>query len=131
MISVQTPRHGYSKFNVLAQPTQPLSLDDTSLERLADLSQQKQWILFTGQCPRPDFAQLSSHQVRCNQIIHMKPSQTQSEVDIVTKAIQSGNASAVVASSELSLIEQRLLKELAKQHHCEVFFVDASMHHYH
>lgn len=53
----------------------------------------------------------------------MKSSQTQTEFEIVVKAIKSGNASAVVASDNIELLEQSLLRDLACQYHCEVFLL--------
>lgn len=124
MFQVHTTNRSVSKFNVLAQPTQPMNIADSTLSRLAGLSNQKQWILFTAECPRPDYEQFSSYNVSCK-IIQMKSSQTQSEFEIVVKAIKSGNASAVVASDNIELVEQSLLRDLASQYHCEVFFVES------
>lgn len=55
----------------------------------------------------------------------MKPSQQLSEVEIVIKAIQSGNASAVVASNKIALMNQSMLRDIAQRYQCEVFFVEA------
>ncbi len=131
MIQAQTQTQAFSKYNVLAQPTQPMNIDDTTLIRLAGLSNQKQWILFTAECPRPNYDQFASCHVSCKKIIQMKPSQTQSEFEIVIKAIQSGNASAVVASNNLSTVEQSLLCEHARQYQCEVFFVEGRVNQFH
>ena len=131
MIQQQPHHRSVSKFNALAQPTHPLDIDDSSLARLAGLSNQNQWILFTAECPRPDFAQFSSYKISCTKIIHMRPSQTQSELEIVMKAIKSGNASAVVASSNITSIDQVLLRSLGRQYQCEVFFVEGSSYKYH
>lgn len=51
----------------------------------------------------------------------MKASRSGSEIDIVLKAIQSGNASAIVASAGIDKANQRRLQHMAKQHQCEVF----------
>ncbi|MEH0760031.1 hypothetical protein H4F20_10045 [Vibrio sp. 16] len=131
MIQFQPTIRSVSKFNVLAQPTQPMNIDDTVLYRLASLSHQKQWILFTAECPRPDYEQFASYNVSCKKIIQMRASQTQSEVEIVTKAIQSGNASAVVASNQISELDQALLTDLANQFQCAVFFVEGRSFQYH
>ncbi|MGX1925087.1 SulA-like leucine-rich domain-containing protein [Vibrio sp. NH-7] len=131
MIQFQPTSRSVSKFNVLAQPTQPMNIDDTVLYRLASLSHQKQWILFTAECPRPDYEQFASYNVSCKKIIQMRASQTQSEVEIVTKAIQSGNASAVVASNQISELDQALLTDLANQFQCAVFFVEGRSLQYH
>ncbi len=94
------------------------------MSRLANLSLQQQWILYTAQCPRPQYDELAAHHVQCGKIIHMKPSQSQSEIEIVMRAIQSGNASAIIASDHIDIVSQELLTQLAKEHHCEVFFLD-------
>lgn len=131
MIQAHTQTQAFSKYNVLAQPTQPMNIDNTTLSRLAGLSNQKQWILFTAECPRPNYDQFASGQVSCKKIIQMKPSQTHSEFEIVIKAIQSGNASAVVASNNISPVEQSLLRDHALQYQCEVFFVEGRVNQYH
>jgi ribosomal protein L7Ae-like RNA K-turn-binding protein len=61
----------------------------------------------------------------------MKPSQTLSELEIVIKAIRSGNASAVIASNTIEPINQHLLKQLAAEHHCDVFFVAGKQQPFH
>lgn len=131
MIQVNAQSHSVSKFNVLAQPTQPMIIADATLARLAGLSNNKQWILFTADCPRPDYDQFVSCNISCTKIIQMKPSQTQSEFEIVVKAIKSGNASAVVASNNIALVEQSLLQKLAQEHLCEVFFVEGKVSQFH
>ncbi|MBC5850046.1 SulA-like leucine-rich domain-containing protein [Vibrio metschnikovii] len=99
-------------------------LNHPILSRLAQLSEQRQWILYTAQCPRPHYQQLSMHRIQCHKIIHMKASRSGSEIDIVLKAIQSGNASAIVASAGIDKANQRRLQHMAKQHQCEVFFLN-------
>ncbi|MEZ8101851.1 hypothetical protein [Vibrio bivalvicida] len=130
MIQAHTQAHTFSKYNVLAQPTVPMSIDNTTLSRLAGLSGQQQWILFTAECPRPDYEQFASYHVSCKKIIQMKPSQKQSEFEIVKKAIESGNASAVIASNNIPMIEQSLLRVHGKQFQCEVFFVEGRFNQY-
>ncbi|WGY46720.1 hypothetical protein [Vibrio sp. ABG19] len=109
----------------------PVSVNQDMMSRLARLSQQQQWILYTAQCPRPQYDTLAAHQVQCGKIIHMKPSQSQSELEIVMKAIQSGNASAIVASGAIDFVNQKLLQQLARDHQCEVFFLHSTQHHFH
>ncbi len=99
--------------------------------RLASLSLQKQWILYTGECPRPQYGELTAHNVHCSKIIHMKSSQSQSEITIVMKAIQSGNASAIVASGNIDIVSQKLLQKMATEHNCEVFFLDSPSQRFH
>ncbi|MFG0886242.1 hypothetical protein [Vibrio sp. CJQ_6] len=101
----------------------PQGANTGMMSRLANLSQQQQWILYTAQCPRPQYDELNAHHVQCGKIIHMKPSQSHSEIEIVMKAIQSGNASAIVASGNIDIVSQKLLAQLAAKHHCEVFFL--------
>ncbi|EGU46408.1 superfamily II DNA/RNA helicase [Vibrio ichthyoenteri ATCC 700023] len=131
MIHTQAHSHTYSKYNVLAQPTQPMNIADSILDRLAGLSMQQQWIFFTAQCPRPDHAQFSASNVSCQKIIQLKSSNTQTEVEIVIKAIQSGNASAVVASNQIDQANKLQLQDLALSHGCEVFFVEGRVNQYH
>ncbi|MGC9402095.1 SulA-like leucine-rich domain-containing protein [Vibrio genomosp. F10] len=129
MLQIQPNQH--SKYNTLAQPTAPMTIDDSIMGRLSGLSSSQQWILFTSECPRPDFEQFSSSKISCNKIIHMKASQSMTELETVTKAIKSGNASAVVASNNIDHVNQALLKSLASLHDCEVFFVEGRGQKYH
>ncbi|ABU71020.1 hypothetical protein VIBHAR_02055 [Vibrio campbellii ATCC BAA-1116] len=108
-----------------------MDVSDQLLSKLAVLSQQQQWVLFTAECPRPDFEQLAASNIRCQNIIQMKPSQQLSEVEIVIKAIQSGNASAVVASNKIALMNQSMLRDIAQRYQCEVFFVEGRVNKYH
>ncbi|MBR9789127.1 MAG: hypothetical protein GYB40_14455 [Vibrionaceae bacterium] len=121
----------YSRYNVLAQATQPMDVSDQLLSKLAVLSQQKQWILFTSECPRPDFDQLTASNICCKNVIQMKPSQQLSEVQIVIKAIRSGNASAVVASNDIAPMNQSMLRDIGQRYQCEVFFVEGRVNQYH
>ncbi|MDN3613851.1 MAG: hypothetical protein ACPG5L_14445 [Vibrio gallaecicus] len=93
--------------------------------RIALLSNQQQWLLFTAETPRPEASQLRKHNVCCERVIHMKPSQVCSEAEIVKRAILSRNASAIVASNNISQFEQAQLVKLATQYQCEVFFVSS------
>lgn len=121
----------YSRYNVLAQPTHPMDVSDQLLSKLAVLSQQKQWILFTSECPRPNFDQLTASNICCKSVIQMKPSQQLSEVEIVIKAIRSGNASAVVASDRIAPMNQSLLRDIGLRYQCDVFFVAGRVNQYH
>lgn len=109
--------------NKPSYPAKFRTLDHTFISQLEALSEQDQWILLTAECPRLNQEQLSQSKVSFNKIIQMKPSHSQSELQIVIRAIKAGNASAVVASDNIELINQGLLKRLAKRHSCEVFFV--------
>ncbi|EIV1706347.1 SulA-like leucine-rich domain-containing protein [Vibrio parahaemolyticus] len=130
-MQLQSQSRTYSRYNVLAQTTQPMDVSDQLLSKLAVLSQQKQWILFTAECPRPDFEQLTASNICCKNVIQMKPSQQLSEVEIVIKAIQSGNACAVVASNKIALMNQSMLRDIAQRYQCEVFFVEGRVNQYH
>ncbi|CAE6897133.1 Component of the SOS system and an inhibitor of cell division. Accumulation of SulA causes rapid cessation of cell division and the appearance of long [Vibrio sp. B1FLJ16] len=121
----------YSRYNVLAQATQPMDGSEQLLSKLAVLSQQKQWILFTSECPRPNFDQLSASSICCKNVIQMKPSQQLSEVEIVIKAIKSGNASAIVASNSIAPTNQSILRDIGLRYQCEVFFVEGRVNQYH
>ncbi|AEX21713.1 MULTISPECIES: SulA-like leucine-rich domain-containing protein [Vibrio] len=121
----------YSRYNVLAQATQPMNVSNQLLSKLAVLSQQKQWILFTSECPRPNFDQLTASNICCKNVIQMKPSQQLSEVEIVVKAIRSGNASAVVASNDIAPMNQSMLRDIGLRYQCEVFFVEGRVNQYH
>ncbi len=121
----------YSRYNALTQTTQPMDGSEQLLTKLAVLSQQKQWVLFTAECPRPNFDQLSASNICCKNVIQMKPSQQLSEVEIVIKAIKSGNASAVVASKDIAPINQSKLRDIGLRYQCEVFFVEGRVNQYH
>ncbi len=113
------------ELNLLPSATSFHSLNGVDVfNRLSNLSNHHQWILFTAECPRPQYHELTAHQIHCNKVIHMKPSRSQSEITIVMKAIQSGNASAVVASNNIDIVSQKLLQKMAAEHHCEVFFIE-------
>lgn len=98
----------------------------TLLTRMALLSNQEQWLLFTAQTPRPSAKELSQYNICCERIIHMKPSRQMNEMETVEKAIRSRNASAIVASNQIDSFGQQYLRALAKQNQCEVFFIDHS-----
>ncbi|WP_342607144.1 hypothetical protein [Vibrio tritonius] len=95
------------------------------MTRLERLSQQQQWILFTAECRRPRVNELAAYRIRCEKIIHMKPSQSRDELSIAIQAIESGNASAVVVSKAIREADRGRLVQLGRQYQCEVFFVDS------
>ncbi|WP_299690637.1 SulA-like leucine-rich domain-containing protein [uncultured Vibrio sp.] len=94
--------------------------------RMALLSSQHQWLLFTAQTPRPSAKKLKQHNVCCDRVIHMKASCQMTEVETVEKAIRSKNASAIVASTSIDPFSQKYLTTLAKRFQCEVFFINAN-----
>lgn len=99
--------------------------------QLEGLAQRQQWIMFTAQCPRTYVVSLADSHNYAEKVVHLMPSRQLSEFDVVEKAIRSNNASAVIASSQLSAQQQAWLTTLAKLHHCLLFFVDASQNHLH
>ena len=104
--------------------TTQFSSTNTSMSaRLAQLSHKKQWVLFTSECPRPSFEQLSRYHVNCNSIVRIKPSAKLSEEEIVIRAIKARTASAVIASDNLSESSKNHILQIAEECHCEVFFV--------
>lgn len=90
------------------------------------ISQRKQWIMFTSQCPRQSIIDISAHQTWCNKVIHLMPSRQLSEFDVIEKAILSGNASAIVASNHISRAQQSRLFAIAQAYDCHLFFVDTA-----
>lgn len=111
--------------------TTSLQVASKIAERLAVLSQQKQWILYTAQCPRPIQEDLIKHKINCKKIVHLKPSNQLTEEEIVVKAIEARTSSAIVASSQLSPEAKSRILSLAAQYSCEVFFLaeTTSSHH--
>ncbi len=131
MLNQVTQTSSMSRHNVLAQPTMPMNLADDVIAELARLSHGDQWIMVTANCPRPHHPQFSQYKASCNKIIQMMPSQTLSEIEVVMRAIQSGNASAVIASNDIDIANRHFLRVLAAQHQCEVFFVEGRAKQYH
>ncbi len=101
------------------------------LANLAQLSQQSRWVLFTAQCPRPQQQALDSYQVQSHKVIQLMASKNLTEVEVVIKAIESQNASAVVASDSIDPVTKKLLIEHGKQFHCDVFFVEGRVSKFH
>lgn len=135
MISVHTSsasmmRNRFTLSNPLT-PSVTTGFSPDAQQRLAQLSAYKQWILLTAECSRPNEQQLQALHQRGHNMIQMKPSKSLSEWDIAMKAIQSGNASAVVVSNRMSPLKQRQLQAIAHRYHCEVLFVAGKSAHYH
>ncbi|WP_241033816.1 SulA-like leucine-rich domain-containing protein [Vibrio maerlii] len=112
-------------------PYQVSAEEGNFLTNLAQLSQQSRWILFTAQCPRPQQQALNNYQVQSQKVIQLMPSRNLSEVEVVIKAIESQNASAVVASDSIDPVTKKLLIEHGKQFHCDVFFVEGRVSKFH
>lgn len=102
------------------------AINERVSERLAKLSHRAKWVLFTAQCPRPRPSRLRQLRFTAEHVVHIQASRLSSEKEIVLKAMHAGNASAVVASQNISAIDQKHLQQRAKQLGCEVFFVDAN-----
>ncbi|MFA0113220.1 SulA-like leucine-rich domain-containing protein [Vibrio sp. 10N.261.46.E11] len=102
------------------------SNEEALFAKMALLSNQHQWLLFTAQTPRPSAKQLQLHNVCCDRVIHMKASNQMTEVETVEKAIRSKNASAIVASASIDQFSQQYLRTLGIRFQCEVFFIDAN-----
>ncbi|EAQ52819.1 MULTISPECIES: SulA-like leucine-rich domain-containing protein [Vibrio] len=102
------------------------SNEEALFAKMALLSNQHQWLLFTAQTPRPSAKQLQQHNVCCDRVIHMKASNQMTEVETVEKAIRSKNASAIVASASIDQFSQQYLRTLGMRFQCEVFFIDAN-----
>lgn len=107
----------------VVHPAIQQSFDSSFFAKLEVLSQQQQWILFTAESPKISSLDLSASGINSNKIVQMKPSQTQSELQIVVRAIKAGTASAIIASNNIDIVNQNLLKQLASEHQCEVFFL--------
>jgi hypothetical protein len=95
-------------------------------QELHSLSQRQQWIMFTSQCPRQSIIDITAHQSWCHKVIHLMPSRQLTEFDVIKKAILSGNASAIVASDQMSRHQQSRLFALAQAYDCHLFFVDTT-----
>ncbi len=103
--------------------TQP---DHSIYPELARLTRQKQWVLYTANCPRPSHAELIQHQVNYQNIIHMRLSRHLTEEEVVMKAIEAGTVAAIVASSRLNACARAQIQSRAFEKGCEVFFLSES-----
>lgn len=90
-----------------------------------------QWIWFTSQSVRPSTAQLASFNIPVNQVIQLKASSNLSEFEVATKAIKSGNASALVVSNAMTQQQQDHLESLSRAYQCSIFFVKPDKQYYH
>ncbi|USD64130.1 SulA-like leucine-rich domain-containing protein [Vibrio sp. SCSIO 43136] len=103
---------------------QPSHNSETLVNHLARLSHKSKWIYFTAQCQRPKQGWAKYARFTTSRLIHLMPSRHLTEKEVIIKALQSGNASAVVASERFSLIDKRHLKQRANQLGCELYFAD-------
>jgi cell division inhibitor SulA len=94
--------------------------------QLNQLSQRQQWIMFTAQCSRENVIGVSANQSWSSKVIHIMPSRQLSEIEVVKKAIHSGNASAIVASNQIDRQQQTRLAALAETNGCQLFFVNTT-----
>ncbi|MDG3088001.1 hypothetical protein P7F88_18720 [Vibrio hannami] len=123
--------HTYINRPVVGNHSESSDVDAGMYHQLATLSHKRLWVLFTSQCPRPVQSELTSHGVNCQNVIHMKPSVSSTEEEIVLKAIQARTASAVVASNNLSQQAKTNILSCAAESGCEVFFMSANRTHIH
>ncbi|WP_413284396.1 hypothetical protein [Vibrio sp. MA40-2] len=117
------PNTRSSNFAAINQATQSQNSVDSIYSALAILSNRKQWILYTADCPRPIHAELAKHNINCNTIIQMKSSSLFCEEEIVIKAIEAGTASAIVASSKIEYHSRIRINTLASIKGCAVFYL--------
>ncbi|MEZ9330243.1 hypothetical protein AB4152_14550 [Vibrio breoganii] len=109
----------------------PSAYQPCNLDRLAKASSARKWILFTAQTHLPELKDLQTYSVDCEKIIQLKPSNKSNEMEVVIKAITSGNASAVVASGNIDAVAQKQLQQLGKDHDCDVFFSTSNTQYLH
>jgi cell division inhibitor SulA len=112
-------------------PMEQHSIQPAFYRRLSQLSQQQQWILITSESSRLDLQSLISHRIPSHKVVQLRSSRTMDEFHVIRKAILSGNASAIIASHQLSEREQTQLTQLAEQYQCEVFFIGNPSRDYH
>ncbi|WED23038.1 hypothetical protein L3Q72_06495 [Vibrio sp. JC009] len=126
MLQVNTTIHSgsYTSNPILSGQAVVSRYESDMYQQLAALSQRKQWILFTAQCPRPVYAELSQYEINCSNIIHMKPSAVSTEEEIVIKAIKARTASAIVASGQLNYTAKARIQKCAATSNCQVFFLN-------
>lgn len=118
----------HQKFSSLAQNDHIYSQNSLLFSRLSRLSKQPHWLLFTAGATLPTTQELHSFGIESHKVIKIKSSHSMSEKDIIIKALFARNASAIVASDHFSQEEKRELNILAKRNHCELFFMDYSIH---
>jgi|GEM_PF-3530450 len=120
-------RQSFASTTLLAKRSSTATLPAEPISpQLAKLSHRPKWILFTAECPRPKATRLQQLNFTTKHVVQMQASRQLSEKELVLKALQAGTASAIVASSAISAIDQKHLQQRGKQLGCEVFFVDAS-----
>ncbi|GLO60832.1 cell division inhibitor SulA [Vibrio sp. MACH09] len=124
MLQINANKKAYSVLSPISSSAISFPVAENSVyQNLAKLSNKKQWVLFTANCPRPTQHELTRHNVSCDKVIHMKPSIQFSEEQIVVKAIQARTASAIVASSDLQQDAKNRIQRIASNYSCEVFFL--------
>ncbi len=106
-----------------APAAQSISPIEQVAQSLACASQSNKWVLFTGQCPKPDMQWLSKRNVDCTKVVYLKNSTTQPQIQVIMDAILSGNASAVVATNDVDQVTQQQLIQLGEQNQCTVHFI--------
>lgn len=120
MYHLEAPQHHSNT----AEPRQSLrDIPEPVFARLSPASQSNQWIFFTAQCPRPTYGECLHHAVDVDKVMQLKNSCRYSELEVVTRALQSGNASAIVCSGHFSQVEKNCLIHLAQDAHCQLVFL--------
>ncbi|MCE0492675.1 hypothetical protein [Vibrio salinus] len=104
---------------------------DKLFAQLSESIRNNQWIWFTSQSVRPSVTQLASFRIPANQVIQLKASAHLSEFEVATKAIKSGNASALVVSNTMTQTQQQYLEDLSNTYQCKIFFVKPNKRCYH
>ena len=126
---ILNPLNIHSRRDVTAKkalPPYPRAMATNVLSQVSQLASKHQWILLTAECPRPTIAQISHYQELGNHMVQMKPSLHLSQTQVIEKAIQSGNACAIIAHGDFSSDSQQHLQQLAQQYNCEVIFLAPS-----
>ncbi|MDR9827905.1 hypothetical protein RCJ22_20110 [Vibrio sp. FNV 38] len=114
---ISTAPSSFNKTNSLAIP-------QCVFTQLSRVSKSHQWIFFTAQCPRPTYGECLHYSVDVDKVMQIKASHRFTELEVVTRALQTGNASAIVSSGLFSTIEKHCLKSLAIEHKCQIVFLN-------
>ncbi|MGV3000799.1 hypothetical protein [Vibrio sp. E150_018] len=103
------------------------SENSSLFSRLSMLSKRPNWLLFTAGATLPTNQELQSFGIEAHKVIKIKESHSMTEKDIILKALNAKNASAIVASDNFSIQDKEALKNQASQSGCEIFFMDSTI----
>ncbi len=103
------------------------SVTSPLFSRLSMLSKRPSWLLFTAGATLPTTPELDAFGIDARKVVKIKASNSMSEKDIIIKALNAKNASAIVASDHFSHQDKQELIALAQQNSCELFFMSASI----